>query len=771
MQLKKISTIIVSLFTSLALLAGCGTKSTSSHEHTYKLVSEVLATCNSDGIKAHYECEECGKNFDFLKQEVTLESLIIPAHHSLVHTNKEDATCVHDGHKEFWSCSACGKLFDDAEGKHEVQQSDLVITDGPHSLEHIVAKEGNCIEKGNIEYWHCTLCGEYFLDADGVRETTLEETFTTYVHVIKHVDAKDSTCEEAGYLEHYECTRCGKYFSDNQGNNEITPESVVVPMAHNMVHHEGHEETCTEDGNIEYWQCSKCHKYYSDVNGTTEISLDDTIIPAGHALTHHVATDTSCDHAGNTEYWSCSRCGKYYSDEACTMEIENGSWVIPAVPHTYEYTFNAETEKIIKGCTVCGTYEEITPTAYVPRLRLYATNQNAVQFYSGDLQSHIDNGSGRIQTGQILNLSNGYSSSIYPSGQTAIHYWGDSPEANKPIGFYHDGMFAGAQQGDTLEFKNLIFTYDGNYYVIGYAGAVYSQVVSKFININGEVKATQMNWAITADKTRSLVNMLADFTIESSYWNLTGTDVGFTWTKQGGTYFKFMQVKSGVESLFFEFTENKGANEIPELGEAALYFNPSNVSYQYLRFGMLHEGFNVGDKIILKGGATFTDTAYHGVLLREDLEFVFNGKTFSHLLGDVDLSDAEPTNWGSCYSFRSTNLEFDMTDRNGEGSYNPNDYSGGIANFSAITFELEDVNGNKYTEFNSAVQYFNMADLHGMQGRLSFTGHEFAVGDVVTIPTGSLITLPGYGTYVVGVGVSFRIVTVKSQTNLVWERV
>ena len=42
----------------------------SSHEHAYTLVSEKAGTCKEKGAAAHYLCEECGKTFDLLENEI-----------------------------------------------------------------------------------------------------------------------------------------------------------------------------------------------------------------------------------------------------------------------------------------------------------------------------------------------------------------------------------------------------------------------------------------------------------------------------------------------------------------------------------------------------------------------------------------------------------------------------------------------------------------------------------------------------------------------------
>lgn len=45
-----------------------------------------------------------------------------------------------------------------------------------HMLEAVAYRAPTCTEKGNNAYWHCTVCGRYFADAEAKTETTLENT-------------------------------------------------------------------------------------------------------------------------------------------------------------------------------------------------------------------------------------------------------------------------------------------------------------------------------------------------------------------------------------------------------------------------------------------------------------------------------------------------------------------------------------------------------------------------------------------------------------------
>lgn len=50
--------------------------------------------------------------------------------------------------------------------------ADFVIV---HAMDHATAQEATCENAGNVEYWYCTVCDKYYLDADATQETTAKE--------------------------------------------------------------------------------------------------------------------------------------------------------------------------------------------------------------------------------------------------------------------------------------------------------------------------------------------------------------------------------------------------------------------------------------------------------------------------------------------------------------------------------------------------------------------------------------------------------------------
>ncbi len=61
-----------------------------------------------------------------------------------------------------------------ADNKEEPKDPDdnNATTEHEHKLVNHKAVPPSCIVEGNIEYWSCSICGKYFIDANGVNETT-----------------------------------------------------------------------------------------------------------------------------------------------------------------------------------------------------------------------------------------------------------------------------------------------------------------------------------------------------------------------------------------------------------------------------------------------------------------------------------------------------------------------------------------------------------------------------------------------------------------------
>ena len=99
-----------------------------------------------------------------------------------------------------------------------------------HTMEAIEKTEATCTEEGNIAYWYCTDCGNYYADAKGLKGIDYDSTIINTGHTLTHVESKAATTESEGILEHWFCTRCEKYFTNSNAttDSEIAYDKLIV---------------------------------------------------------------------------------------------------------------------------------------------------------------------------------------------------------------------------------------------------------------------------------------------------------------------------------------------------------------------------------------------------------------------------------------------------------------------------------------------------------------------------------------------------------------
>ena len=188
---------------------------------------------------------------------------------------------------------------------------------------HVEAKESTCANAGNIEYWHCNICGNNFSNADGtqaVNKTELEKP----AHKMIHIQGDFSACTGKGTREHWHCEVCGGNYEDINGyiifENKETPAE-----GHEMSYEEGYEATCTTDGRRSFYHCWKCDKYFLDEEGEQEIQEKDiTLQPNNnHDLEYRPKNAATCTDDGRKATYYCYRCGKEFLDKAATKVVTN----------------------------------------------------------------------------------------------------------------------------------------------------------------------------------------------------------------------------------------------------------------------------------------------------------------------------------------------------------------------------------------------------------------------------------------------------------------
>ena len=333
--------------------------------HVFQTVNGYDATCTEDGMYTHLHCSVCGNDYwnETDKDPALPEDLVIRSDgHSLSFNDYLAPTCTEDGHSEYFECSVCHKYFLDADADIEITDKDSVILPGGHKLTYHAPTPATCTQGGNIGYYECTVCWKFFSDAEGKNEIIDKSSVIIPAsHDMTYHESSPATCTEDGNFEYYECSVCHKYFWDKGGVSEIYDKgSVIIPAYHDLIYHSEVPATCTEGGNIEYYECSVCHKYFSDADGKNEITdKGSVILPPAHKMSYCAPSEPTCYSPGNIGYYECYVCHKCFSDPDGKQEITDKDSVIIPARHTLTYHAPKDATCTEDGntgyyeCTVC----------------------------------------------------------------------------------------------------------------------------------------------------------------------------------------------------------------------------------------------------------------------------------------------------------------------------------------------------------------------------------------------------------------------------------
>ena len=263
--------------------------------------------------------------------------------HNVEHVPEKAASCTETGNLEYWRCLTCGEYFTDEDCTQSVDEAGVIISALGHAMAETEAKAATCTQDGNNHYFTCSTCGKVFKDEQGTQETTAQaEILPALGHTTKLVDTVAPTCTQPGNKAYYVCETCGRAFKDKQGTQATTVRAEAVPaLGHTEVTDQRVEPTCTKTGLTEGTHCSVCD----------EVLTAQKEIPAkGHSEVIDEGTEPTCTKPGLTEGTHCSVC-----NEVLTAQEE-----IPAKGHDVEKVEAKDATCTEDGnndyyvCRVCG---------------------------------------------------------------------------------------------------------------------------------------------------------------------------------------------------------------------------------------------------------------------------------------------------------------------------------------------------------------------------------------------------------------------------------
>ena len=215
-------------------------------------VKETPSTCKTNGVKAHFHCDVCNKDYLEKKADAVaqtaddLKLALDPENHTgnTELKNAVKATCSEAGYSGDTYCADCDE---------ELKKGAVVAATGKHTPE-------TEYQTDDKNHWKvCSYC-------DAVLEDTEKAHTLTWV-----VDKKATESTEGA--KHQKCDDCGYICSEN---------TVIEKLEHAPKRVKGKEATATAAGVLEHFYCANCGKYYASENGKAgqQIRRKDTVIPA-----------------------------------------------------------------------------------------------------------------------------------------------------------------------------------------------------------------------------------------------------------------------------------------------------------------------------------------------------------------------------------------------------------------------------------------------------------------------------------------------------------
>lgn len=311
-------------------------------------------------------CKICGKAYGIGDTEGATEA------HAWNDPTVVEATCTKEGSKTY-KCKHCPQTYTET------------ISKVAHKMTKIDAVTPECGIAGNNEYYQCTVCKDYFKDAEGTTKTTVaSETLPALVHTwTDHHDydtlKTPATCQKAAVYNNH-CDYC-KVQLAGATHPYGAPDTVNGHQFNGAIKQNAdgtHSYKCTVEGCTEYGNATTCEftVLVEDVASTC-YTVGYTIHKCATCGKENRVEKTDYDftnHAGGTEVRNkiepkCNTNGFTGNTYClgCGDKIATGTTITadPAIyPHEnmqdyakVDSTCQTEGHKAYRYCSACGTYE------------------------------------------------------------------------------------------------------------------------------------------------------------------------------------------------------------------------------------------------------------------------------------------------------------------------------------------------------------------------------------------------------------------------------
>ena len=304
-------------------------------EHT-ELVhfDAVAAGCHYDGNVEYWVCYDCEQVWtnEALTQLSNIKNVVVPATEdgNVKHFEATEANCHQNGNIEYWYCDGCYQFWQD-EALTQLTNSKNVIIPCTAEIKHVDAVQASCHQNGNVEYWYCADCNAVFTDAALTQLSNFKSVVVAYTANIVHVDAAEANCHQNGNLEYWYCAECNAVFTDAALTQLSNFKSVTTPCTAEIVHVDAVAANCHQNGNLEYWYCAECNAVFTDATLTQLSNFKSVVVAYTANIVHVEAVEATTEKEGNVEYWYCPECNAVFTDAALTQLSNFKNVIIPII--------------------------------------------------------------------------------------------------------------------------------------------------------------------------------------------------------------------------------------------------------------------------------------------------------------------------------------------------------------------------------------------------------------------------------------------------------
>lgn len=209
------------------------------HEGGTEIRGASAETCTVDGYTGDTHCKGCDAQLE--------KGQVIPAtaHKTATAVTEEESTCKTNGVKAHFHCPVCNKDYLEKTTTAVAQSTDdlkLPLNPEKHEGDTEVkdAAPATCTVDGYTGDTYCKGCT--------VKIAT--GTAIPAAHKLDKVVAAPATHEAAGNIEHYACSVCEKLYNDDKATTELTEAEVVVPKGEHS-----YSEAFKSDENGHWKEC------------------------------------------------------------------------------------------------------------------------------------------------------------------------------------------------------------------------------------------------------------------------------------------------------------------------------------------------------------------------------------------------------------------------------------------------------------------------------------------------------------------------------------